>query len=356
MAREYADEDVFVLDHQTPDLSYLGQQIWKSKVSGTPSEGWNASAPFVDHWKLARKHGPTIYLDEINWWPLIFSAKCRQIVAEDAKLIGPSKDYIDKCSRDEPDSTNPGRFRSYPWIEESEAQKLRRMPARGALINRKLKNYVLDWGFTDAVLSVGPMRAFLLEGIRQLVLKSVNVTPDGSRGTVAGPRPNQEFVIVSHSLGSYLIFSALDLSPTEPNPLKMEKWKGRFQNILARTSMVYFFANQLRLLELANLDAPSESKPNMAAHLEEWGRLRRNYLTSQMDSNRKNLAPPQIISWSDPSDLLTWNVPELRFVVVKNRTVKNSIHWLWLLEWPSDAHGNYAMNNKVINVMLKPTP
>jgi len=351
--REYADKHTFALNAPSPQLSYLGEQIWKSKQSGNPSEEWNASAPFVDHWKLVRNSRPTIYVDEINWWPLVFAVKCRQIIAKDAPLVGPSAAYIDRCSSSKPDLNNPGRFLSYSWIEDADAKQLKAMPARGALINRSLKNSVLDWGFSDAVLAVGPMRTLLLESIRQLVLKSVNVAADGSRGDASGPLPNQEFVIVSHSLGSYLIFSALDLDLTELGTSAMQAWKEKFENILSHTSMVYFFANQLRLLELANLDVMTNQ--SMIDHLEAWGQLRRTYLASLIVSTHNNLIPPQIVAWSDPSDLLSWDVPELKTVVVKNWSVKNSTHWLWLFESPTGAHDNYAINKRVIRVMLKPT-
>jgi hypothetical protein len=352
--REYADRNEFALDSPPPNLFYLGEQIWKSRKSGPPLEGWNASAPFVDHWKFVRQGGaPTIYLDEINWWPLVFAVKCRQIIAKDAELVGPTRAFLNKCSRLEPDPKTPGRFISYPWIEDSEARQLKELPARGALINRSVKNAVLDWGFTDAVLAVGPMRSYLLEGIRQLVLNSVNVAADGGRTGVIGPLPSQEFVVVTHSLGSYLIFSALDLPPSDPEPPPAQDWKLRFEKVLAQTSSVYFLANQLRLLELANLDvSPAE---NMLNNLESWGRLRRQYQSGLAAPSPNDLIPPQIVAWNDPSDLLSWSVPDLNTVPVKNLTVKNATHWFWLIENPAAAHANYATNHRVISTMLKPS-
>ncbi|HYL47142.1 MAG TPA: hypothetical protein VEU52_08940 [Candidatus Limnocylindrales bacterium] len=349
--REYANQQYFALDSPPPNLSYFGDQIWKSRKSGPPSEGWNASAPFVDHWKFVRRgNAPTIYLDEINWWPLVFAVKCREIIAKDTELVGPSPAFLNKCSRLEADPKTPGRFLSYPWIEEDDARRLKDLPPRGALINRSVKNAVLDWGFTDAVLAVGSMRSYLLEGIRQLVLKSVNVAADGGREGVPGPLPNQEFVIVTHSLGSYLIFSALDLSPAQPEPA--QDWK-LFEKVLAQTSSVYFLANQLRLLELANLDvSPAQ---NMLKDLESWGRLRRQYQSGLAAPSPNDLLPPQIVAWSDPSDLLSWSVPDLSAVVVRNLIVKNATHWFWLIENPAAAHANYATNHRVITTMLKPT-
>jgi hypothetical protein len=352
--REYADQSDFSLEAPVPNLSYLGDQVWKSRKSGPPSEGWHASAPFVDHWKFVREGiAPTIYLDEINWWPLVFAVKCREIIAKDAELVGPSPAFLNKCSRLEPDPKIPGRFISYPWIEEDEAQQLKAKPSRGALINRSVKNAVLDWGFTDAVLAVGSMRSYLLEGIRQLVLKSVNVADDGGREGTVGPLPNQEFVIVTHSLGSYLVFSTLDLPPSLSESSAPQDWKLRFEKVLAQTSSVYFLANQLRLLELANLDvSPAQ---NMLKNLESWGRLRRQYQSALAAPSPNDLLPPQIVAWSDPSDLLSWSVPDLTAVLVKNITVKNATHWFWLIENPAAAHANYATNHRVISTMLKPS-
>jgi hypothetical protein len=71
---------------------------------------------------------------------------------------------------------------------------------------------LLDWGFSDAVMALGPLRTSILEGIRQLVLKSLADSPVTSKADAEKPKANQEFIIVSHSLGSYLIFSALDVN------------------------------------------------------------------------------------------------------------------------------------------------
>jgi RecA/RadA recombinase len=61
-------------------------------------------------------------------------------------------------------------------------------------------------------------------------------------------------VIVSHSLGSYLIFSALDMNQVADKATTVEQTRSELQEILKRTSLVVFFANQLRAMELAALD------------------------------------------------------------------------------------------------------
>jgi hypothetical protein len=125
----------------------------------------------------------------------------------------------------------------------------------------------MDWAFSDAVLALGPLPAHVLNGLRQLILKSLADAPTTSQTDAAGARANQEFVIVSHSPGSYLIFSALDVDQLTGKTATTEQTRNDLQEILKRTSLVVFFANQLRLLELVGLDGPSER--NIATHLQD---------------------------------------------------------------------------------------
>ena len=65
---------------------------------------------------------------------------------------------------------------------------------------------------------------------------------------------------------------------------------------------------------------------------------------------------PQIVAWSDPNDLLSWEVPDLskEGINVVNLYPKNATRWLWLLEMPLAAHDNYAKNKSVIRALLNP--
>jgi len=340
---DYADRDEFQLDASVPTLEYLDEQVWKSQ------EEWRAAAPYAVHFQLARTNGPTLYVDELNWWPLTFSLKCRQIIAADASLVAPSKARIATCSTREPNSGVSQRFKSYDWIPSDEATRLRQLPARAARANRQLKSDLMDWAFSDAVMALGPLRTHVLDGIRQLILKSLADSTGASQADPSRPRANQEFIIVSHSLGSYLIFSALDMDQMTGKTASAEQTRNDLQQILQRTSLVVFFANQLRLLELVGLDGPSER--NIATHLEDWGKVRCEYLKS-LPNAPQECKPPRIVALNDPSDLLTWTVPALGNIRVENYSVKNSTHWLWLFENPNAAHSNYATDKRAIKEML----
>jgi len=341
---DYADQDEFQLDAPVPKLEYMDEQVWKSQ------EEWRAAAPYAVHFQIARSKGPTLYVDELNWWPLTFSLKCRQLIATDATFVAPSKERIETCSTREPDPGVAQRFKSYDWISKEEATRLGQSPARGARLNRQLKVGLMDWGFPDAVMALGPLRSYVLEGIRELILRSLRDSPgDAANANPNEARPNQEFVIVSHSLGSYLIFSALDVNQVTVQTTTNEELRSELREILKRTSLVVFFANQLRLLELSSLDGPSER--NIASHLEDWGKARCDYLKSLPDAPQE-CKHPMIIALNDPSDLLTWTVPPLGDIHVVNYSVKNSTRWLGLVEDPTKAHSNYATDKRAIKEML----
>ena len=361
--RDYASQGHFALNAPPPSLSYFGEALWKPSAN---NDDWHAAAPFVDHYRLVlRENSTAIHIHEINWWPLVFSAKCRQIVAKEAALVGRDRNHIKTCSAPtmQDDSDHPGRFRSYAWIDEHDVKERGSSWPQPAVINRALKRNLLDWGFADALLAVGPMQKYIIEGIRELVENVLDSYPPAENQA-------QEFIIVAHSLGSYLIFSALDVRDS-PQASITENRRNKFEIFLSQTSQAYFMANQIRLLELANLDDsqggklplhlehPAEgeqlnSQPpaethltaqTAPSHLQNWIDIRRSYQRQA----------PQIFAWSDPDDLLTWQVPDL--AQVQNLLAKNACRWFRLLANPLKAHVRYVENESVLRTMLhKPKP
>jgi hypothetical protein len=63
----------------------MDEQVWKS------ADEWRAAAPYAIHFQLTRANGQNLYVDELNWWPLTFSLKCRQIIAKEADFVAPAK-------------------------------------------------------------------------------------------------------------------------------------------------------------------------------------------------------------------------------------------------------------------------
>lgn len=367
-SREYADEGIFDINKKDwPELAYMGTPIWGS------ADEWHASAPFVDHYVIKLTGGKSVLVDEINWWPLVFAVKCKHIMPNETnlagKLSGKDDNYLTLCGQLKPHTgdANQGRFDSYNWLTTDELNSLKNTPNRAVAINRWTKVYLMDWRFSDALLGVGPLEGYLVEGIRQLLMKCIKTGSEETAALTAKSvpvlDPDASFIIVSHSLGSFLMFSALH-SEYSPEGKKFDgddaKRTEAFDYLLGHLSQAYFFANQIPLLELAKLGAiKSKSFLDLAA----WSAQRKLAQSRGAADDSKPLG--QIVAWSDPNDLLTWYLgndfqlwqatPATRILVV-NHIVKNATTWNWLglLESPEHAHDDYAKNSEVIRSLLKP--
>ena len=251
------------------------------------ADEWHAAAPFVVHWMVRlRGHRAPLVVDEINWWPLVLALKCRRVMAPEAYLAGPDRNLLNLCS--EPSAQDPGGIgRFYPWITADEAAKLARIRPRGAPINRTLKDSLVDWGLADVMLATGQIGGLLRDGIRQLMAKSAAfdagmASTSVAEGAALGKYDwktqlshdnalDQEFIGVTHSLGGYLFFNTLSLgdaaapppsqSPEDAQRMAREEDAARY--IFERTSLVYFLANQLEMLEFTNLEnaPPASTSP-----------------------------------------------------------------------------------------------
>lgn len=365
LGRFYADSGPFAVDHLPPKIAYMGMPVWRTQ------EEWNASSPFIDRFKIVGNDHAPIILDEYNWYPLVYPLKCKWLVPNDASLTGPAKDWIDVCSPqggNQPDPEHPGRFITYSWITSPEGSELKHMHRRAALANRTLKNGLIDWGIGDAVMALGPMEEILTSGIRQLLRKTIEGAGIDSR-TVKAIDAGPDFFVITHSLGSYLALTAIDSDWLGPENPELAEFAISPEDKLitdyfsAHTTGFYFLANQLRLLELADLSATTElpnrehsapgSEQTQSNSIAHWVDARQAFL----QQHSSTVPTPQIIAWSDPNDLLSWDVPNIEGVKVVNIHVRNSGFKIApFVVSPTSAHANYAKNQKVVSRILKPHP
>jgi hypothetical protein len=389
---EFPDRGEFADGVNPPTLDYLGSPVWKS------ADEWHAAAPFVVHW-VVHLHGRSspLAVDEINWWPLLLSLKCRRVMAPEARLAGPDRALLQFCSdRNAQDPNGLGRF--YAWITPEDAAQLEKLKPQGAWLNRSLKDSLVDWGLADVLLATGQLDGILRDGIRQLMAKSAAfdpnqtaVTPSAAQASAPynwkaqlgnGKTLDQEFVGVTHSLGSYLFFNALNpdarstKQSAEPAAMKADE-NSAMQYIFQRTSLVYFFANQIEMLEITNLEtAPQPSAPafqdrglsappaptapaeNFRALVTRWKQMQTDFQTALHPGDEAAREKVQVVAWSDPSDVITFLVPKIGDVDVVNLYVRNAFRWFGLFETPVGAHDDYARNRDVLRVMFessKPT-
>ncbi|MCR5877405.1 hypothetical protein [Phenylobacterium sp. J367] len=291
-----------------PDLRVAGRPVWDSDAA------WTASAPFVDRYVFERTGRPPIVVDEVNWWPLLFPLKCRFIVAPEGRLSGPDRRRLELCvERGDP---------AHPWLtpaEMAESLKGPRLRGGGAYLNRLGKREIMNFGLADATITLGPLRDYLREAMDQAF---------GYAARFDGGATGQEFVVISESLGSFMVLDAA-------------RGGGAAKAVIDQTANYYFFANQFRLLELARVEDPSSLKAGEAADASPLG-----VLMAPVADKAGLAVPPtrQVIAFSDPSDLLTFDMPRLirpdgsEAAVVVNVHTRNATSWLGLFADPLKAH------------------
>ena len=372
-----------------PPFANMGAPIW------TSTDDWSASAPFIDRYRIEGDGHIPIVLDEINWWPVVYPVKCKWLIEHDASLTGPAKAQLNICAAaptgTQPDPAHAGRFLSFQWIPSAQISKLGSLHRIATIGNRNLKNGLMDWGFADAVLALGPTQQILYAGIRELLVQSLQA--DGVDLANIGPHdPGPEYYFITHSLGSYLALATLDtqsFGPTNdvlPVFAPTSQQKTAVDYLSAHTAGFFFLANQIELLELAHVgpsqsaaasipcpvapstdaqiatNAPSTPAPSAAAPagtaapatITHWQCERAQYVQQQ---SATAAAIPQIIAWSDPNDLLSWNVPAIDGVHVVNIPVRNAAFGVPpFLVSPTGAHANYAQNRKILRTIFAPTP
>jgi hypothetical protein len=335
-----------------PPASFAGAPVWDPC-------GWERSRPFVDR-SVYDAGGTDIVVDEVNWWPLAFPLKCEILLMPEISLSGADTQNLDFCAKTQADQTTPNTY--WPWTSKEKiaaAIKSRPRKSGGAPINNILKQQIMNWGLADAVIALGPMRSCF----REMMEKAFAYASSGER-----PMTDRAFVVVSESLGSFIVMDVFSAPQGEAETAK---------KVLAdHTYDLYFFANQFRLLSLARLweaappsPAAMPTQPQKlngsylhprqaaASPLETWARGPAAGETKSSPALKSLLgrssSERQIIAFNDPSDALTYEVPDMANANVVNFYDRNSTAWLWLFENPVLAHTGHSQNKAVLKMLFK---
>ncbi|MDP9049496.1 MAG: hypothetical protein M3O31_02065 [Acidobacteriota bacterium] len=342
----------FEVGTEPPALEYFGQKIWSDKNE------WSAAAPFFIRHRISGDHGePQIVLDELNWYPLVFTPKCKFLIPGDRKLTARTKKQDALCFQPiKADPTETGRFETYHWDANAALMKVDMQQQYATRLNgASLKAGVFDWGLGDAALALGPMQEVLCAAIRQLFVQTRDGVNVDELGTL---RSNQEVPVyfVTHSLGSYLSLAAMAtdwqgsqlqvLQGFKPN----DEQKAAADYFVKNTKGFYFLANQLALLELARLTVPGLDPPQgpIPAALA---------LANVAEKRTADGKPrPQVIAWSAADDLLSWYVPNVPGLSVVNLPARNRSFRIWtVVAGPQGVHDNYAGNSAIVKVIFGET-
>jgi hypothetical protein len=324
-----------------PDLTYMGRPIW-------PEEAAWAMGPFVDRYEYARKTGGhSIIVDEVNWWPLALPLRCRALLEPEAYLAGADMANLRLCAAVDSHGQPLDDDIHYPYLTKAKLDKLLDVKPVGggaALANGVVKRALVDWGLSDAAIALGPMKRYLHAAMDQAFSYAADRDKRQSRpGT---------FVVVAESLGSFIVFDAY------------ARGHGSVREVLNDTAYLYFFANQLALMELGRLSEASPRPPSWRALL---GRAKspaasmslHGALTAWSGIGRRSAGQggratyKQIIAFSDPSDALTFRVPKIDGLTVVNIYDRNEVDFLHLAANPIKAHIGHSANPHVLDLMLK---
>lgn len=228
---------------------------------------------------------------------------------------------------------------------------------------------------SDVVLYGGTYREVMRPAVEKALCYFVGGQPDptdplGRACNGGDPRP--ETVLVTHSLGGYMLMDAIadlmvyyhDLAETpgaQPNVLNAAG------KALARTELVFMLANQLALLDLTTLQqypppaSPSATPAKAEAEADNSAGMLRAFLRHwrgyHHDPDSKNVLPRQIVAVSDPNDILSFLISPGNVGIANEKLIVANVYlgvarnWFNLFASPWDAHDNYLTDQNVMNIL-----
>ena len=260
-------------------------------------------------------------------------------------------------SNDFANKTN--RLRSYELTWTPTTQRLKeeafqydsRLNKKRASLNRSIKSMLFNDAFADAVLYLsGGYKPKIQEPVTNTLFK---ILSDGFSS-------KDEFVIITHSLGSKLTFDSLNvlaerLSRTDPKQAQI------LTNLAVQTAYLIMLANQIPLLRLGETNLVVDSAPPAKAKaIQQFLDMRQEGLDRKAPSSiSRTNAILRIIAVSDPNDLLSYSIEKTNLVSASSANVDfgnvlmcNTPVLLGWIAHPLDAHQDYFQNPKLIKLLL----
>jgi hypothetical protein len=178
---------------------------------------------------------------------------------------------------------------------------------------------------------------------------------------------NDPTIIVTHSLGGYMLMDALDDDLRQehcaPNTLA--------NKVLRNTKYIYMMANQLALLDLSTLrgyphrlggSQPNDDLAHRLAMCWEKAKLDAPSPVTTVGDQQAPSAEEQVVAFSDPNDILTWLVQRKNLKLphsdwgsaqLTNVYLSNDEFSIPLLfSEPSTAHNGYLDNPTVMEMLV----
>ena len=204
-----------------------------------------------------------------------------------------------------------------------------------AKLNNKIKVGLLNDCFADAVIYLGKKNQTIKSGVEQSLI-------DISENRSSSPKLSKSSVfVISESLGSKVLKDVI----VEKEPEIVKKIKPTLGNI----THIFLGANQIPLL---NLGEKEEQKTARSKFLDiiEWAR---QSVQEEKGLDKSMLFPLKVISFTDPNDLLSYEVGPEDYGNhdITNIIVSNDCTYFNYIENPETAHEGYRDNKQVIKLI-----
>lgn len=215
-----------------------------------------------------------------------------------------------------------------------------------AKINAELKNQLMDDAMSDVTFYMNDSGGERIrKGIEDALLRTLSNEGMTLASLSTGAVPTAKTVplfIISESLGSKIIVDSLqEFESDQRTQAFAEQARGNIHSL-------FLLANQIPLLNLGLVD--SNGQPDPYLHLKKLAHERHNYR-----KNRLPEKPLQVVAFSDPNDLLTYQLQPNALppgeATISNVVVSNDCTWFGLFENPDTAHTSYFETNPVVNAI-----
>jgi hypothetical protein len=347
---------------------------------GTPApynfEGFIKS--LADRFRLAQIAPPATEPQLPGCYP---AAPAREALIHPAALVIPIKGVPAEASARlytydfGPGGNRPEKLRvSYLfWAPLTESIKCelaaKEKDAKDAPPGQAFANFAKDFiddKLADVVLYGGTYRESAMRPSLQAGLCYVVGGKPLPGGTCHHGEYSERTVIITHSLGGYMMMDAID------DELRREKTGAHAESaartLLKNTQFIFMMANQLALLDLTTLDGyprrlgGGRTEADVAQHFaSRWGAIRLRSPVRPPEAGAQTTAR-QIVAFSDPNDILSWRLkrydlklPPSEWGSVKLTNVylsNNEFSVPLIFSDPTTAHTGYFENEAVMDMLV----